>query len=88
MPDREKAIRGLIVCSGDGECCDRCPYQGEEYCTDAVMRDALELLREQEPVKPFHECTDGLYPRTLISNKYFVFCPYCGRKVKWDADGA
>lgn len=83
--DREKVIRGIEYCLQDVQDCRKCPYQGEEYCTDAVMMDALALLRGQEPVEPFHECSDGLYPRTLVSNKYFAFCPYCGRRIKWDA---
>lgn len=52
MPDREKVIRGLTVCTDNTpvEDCQKCPYQGKEYCTDAVMQDALALLRE-EPVE-------------------------------------
>lgn len=47
---REKVILGLTVCT-DGtpsEDCRKCPYQGKEYCTDAVMQDALTLLKEDE----------------------------------------
>lgn len=47
---REKVILGLTVCT-DGtpsEDCRKCPYQGKEYCTDAVMQDALSLLKEDE----------------------------------------
>ena len=51
MPDRERVLKGLEVCtehSSPVEDCRKCPYQGEEYCTDAVMLDALALLRERE----------------------------------------
>ena len=53
MPDREKVIKALEMCIEDIECSD-CPY--EEKCFAAndepyavpMMRDALELLKEQE----------------------------------------
>lgn len=45
-PNIEKVIRGLTVCTDDStfEDCRKCPYQGEDYCTDNVMTDALALL--------------------------------------------
>lgn len=55
MPDLEKVIKGLEMCIKDIECTG-CPYEGE--CFDAIddrqfgesmMRDALALLKEQEP---------------------------------------
>lgn len=53
-----------------------------------AMRDAAELLKEQEPAKVM----DGR-PRCRFEcgncGTEFVFvynyCPSCGRKVKWDA---
>lgn len=50
----------------------------------ATIDDVIAMLKEQEPVEPFHECTDGSHPYTLVSNKHFVFCPTCGRRIKWD----
>lgn len=58
MPDREKVLKGLEHCIAryiDG-LCDDCPYMGEldkSYmvpmkCKEIIMRDALELLKEQE----------------------------------------
>ena len=62
LPDREKVIRGLTVCTDHkpGDDCQKCPYQGEEYCTDAVMRDALDLLRENEKPDCEHAEHDGI----------------------------
>lgn len=57
---REKVIKGLEMCLAD-EYCNGCPY--EEDCFDpdsdnpwgsGVMRDALELLKEQEAKTPIH----------------------------------
>ena len=59
MPDREKVIRGLTICTNHIspiEDCEKCPYQYEDHCTDTLMMDALDILREQpEPVKPKRE---------------------------------
>jgi hypothetical protein len=51
MPDREKVIRGLEWCiklDGNG-CSLECPYlAGKSPCPNAMLRDALALLKEQE----------------------------------------
>lgn len=94
MPDLEKVIRGLTACADNTptEDCRKCPYQGEEYCTDAVMLDALALLRKQEPVKPI---TQDAWPNPVKvcgNCKGYItytagrprFCPNCGWEMKWD----
>lgn len=55
MPDREKVIRGLGAClaaevTEDENPCASCPYFFDEMCQSAIKKDALALLREQEPV--------------------------------------
>ena len=56
MPDREKVIRALEVCSritNDMRCPHGCPYMQHGsicYGTNGLMQDALALLREQEAV--------------------------------------
>jgi hypothetical protein len=51
MIDREKVIKGLECCAAD--CVDGCPYEKIEAegwnCTTLLCRDALELLKAQEP---------------------------------------
>jgi len=64
MPDREKVIKGLYLCEWtsagrydgyepDYESCFKCPYRGDDLepdvCCADLMRDALELLKAQEP---------------------------------------
>lgn len=60
MPDREKVIKGLEICSAgewdstSGRDHTNCPYYPAGYtgCTcKLLMRDALALLKEQEPSK-------------------------------------
>lgn len=64
---------------------------------EAAVRDAITLIREQEPVKPYAE-GDGSFAcdncgETVgweemncggISMVKYKFCPECGRAVKWD----
>lgn len=56
MPDREKIIKGLELCtniSQDG-CLMLCPYKDEKdetysgFCEQVLKQDALTLLKEQE----------------------------------------
>lgn len=91
MPNREKVLKALehhkktAVCNG-------CPYAEDSDTTQGycpVYDDAITLLSEQEPVKPiirggFYLAECG-YCNEIIS-LYCVYCPNCGRKVKWDAD--
>lgn len=52
MADREKTIRGLESCVYDMRLmqCVNCPYHTDKSrCLTTLMRDALALLREQEP---------------------------------------
>lgn len=55
MEDREKVIKGLEQCKMDGlaeEVCADCPYHIEQIgvirCIEALMDDALALLKEQQ----------------------------------------
>lgn len=92
MPDREKVIKGLEHCSEDG--CEGCPYEPDCMMADGfeLARDALELLKEQEPkqvvmttnsygTKFYHcpRCNHDIYayPRQM-------YCSQCGQAVKWE----
>jgi hypothetical protein len=57
MAEREKAIRGLELCAYDPDpgqepkenrSCPECPYY-RAGCSPQLIRDALALLKEQEP---------------------------------------
>ena len=49
IPDIEKVIKGLEICTTRPCYCTDCPYK-KECCLDSqdVMEDALSLLKEQE----------------------------------------
>jgi len=57
MIDREKVIKGLECCilsDEECECLDECPYHDDCWETDCELgyilkKDALKLLKEQEP---------------------------------------
>ena len=53
MVDREKVIKGLEAHCNDRVCkannSEYCPYFHENKCSPILSRDALELLKKQEP---------------------------------------
>lgn len=91
MTDREKVMNALWRCESYGYCEDkRCPYYGDTNCLESMRKDALELLKEQETVEPIDL---GLFADFItwgcpICERWldhdYKYCPYCGRKVKWD----
>jgi len=88
MVDREKVIKGLYA-HGYKDC-KSCPYwgsglHGSSECKE-LAREALSLLREQEPVKPIRLENWWKCPScsgNIVAN--MKYCPRCGRAVKWDA---
>lgn len=96
MPEREKVIKGLECCNNDE--CDNCSYYRScdendlGTCRATLHRDALVLLKAQEPVKPL----PGLWDRDIplfscggcggeIGAKGISkYCSRCGRAVKWE----
>lgn len=95
MPDREKTISSLTTLIEGRE-----TEEGWEPVMIPlyVVRDALALLREQEPVKPIfdeedvsgrcgvcgHELTHQSMVGEVLVDEWYQYCPNCGRKVKWD----
>ena len=84
MPDRDKVIK---------EFADYVKYFKPHCIGDVedheMLKDVLELLKEQEPVKPKYippksiyswECGVCAEPFDRIAN----YCPNCGKPVKWE----
>lgn len=101
MPDREKVIKGLecciiyVNCGANGGC----PYKTgvDEKCLETVMKDALAMLKAQEPVKPVVDidtwkcgnCGHALEHQQLLGDNVLLheqydYCPMCGKAVKWE----
>ena len=104
MPDREKVIRGLRQCLTKGldemQCTD-CPYgvNGGMGCARELCRDALELLKAQEPIraedyyKPIlnevHSYVSDMWRCGACESRIYYhqkYCGACGKAVKWDGD--
>ena len=92
MPDREKVIKGLEICSNPGSCRSECPYYEKEaaVCSNWLLKDALEMLKVQEPVKVVRRVEEMEW--TVCSNcgshiiSKWKWCPGCGRAVKWECE--
>ena len=94
MIDREKVINGLEHCRKTS--CESCPYNRSlnQICLIVEMlSDALELLKEQEAVKPVFDCEEPTlrigqfhcgYCRQSFGISHYRYCPFCGRAVKWE----
>lgn len=85
-----KVIKGLECCGGISSAYE-CPYQGSEGCNNCrgnIYLDALALLKEQEPVKPFFSsdrrwlCSNCMREVEKYGGDYY--CPGCGRKLLWE----
>lgn len=86
MADRESVIRGLesVILLGR-----------YDAAAKLVVRDALALLREQEPVEPKREdaghriimlCGACGVPIPTPGGWRYKYCPTCGRRIKWGCD--
>ena len=101
MPDRDKVIKELEHCSciiDEYDVCEGCPYKDADVnadvnadvdtnagCHIVLMKDAMELLKEQEPVKPIRLENWWKCPScsgNIVAN--MKYCPRCGRAVKWN----
>lgn len=93
MTDREKVMQWLKTCANG--CKDGCPYEYKNLvyrveCKADLMSDALDLLREQEAVKPKREVNEnGQILSCGNCGAWFAvqkqkFCHECGKAVKWD----
>lgn len=83
MTEREQIIMSLT------EIADQPTEDGMvDGVNQQTIKGALELLKEQEPVKPRYE--DFFGNRIALCgycNGYVVrskYCPRCGKAVKWD----
>lgn len=96
MVDREKVIKGLGLCIDEHKDCNNCCYHNVGiFCVDVLMRDALELLKEQEPIIIHKYEFDEIYNYIAVCPECEMewamwkpdrmrYCPGCGKAVKWD----
>lgn len=100
MPDRESVITHLMIMETWTE---YALEVGRNFFEESHIKnicewagEALELLKEQEPVAPsyagYNEWFCGNCGETVgwksipeFDEMQYKYCPYCGKKVKWDA---
>lgn len=91
MPDRDKVIKELEKLQTWFKHLQTVGYHGDmpEYRErEQTVSDALTLLLELEPVPPdtagapWWRC--GNCGGDIVTEQFW-FCPWCGKKVKWDA---
>ena len=102
--DREKVIKAFEFClmppsreELENDICSHedCPYYREYNggkCVSAVAKDALALLKAQEPMA-VHVTAEINYRKigncpncgkTIDSGDYPNYCGHCGQAVKWE----
>ena len=86
MPDRKKILYELEHQVADADWCDN---DWKDNVPIWMLRGALALLREQEPVKPVNGWDYGFYYTCGSCGKTLgivlpVYCPHCGKKVMRD----
>jgi len=98
MADFDKVFDAFRICITEPKCKD-CPW---EQCKQfnqkkveipvTLALDVINLLKEQEAVKPKSKSRHGEYPQIVhrcgncneVLYRYCKYCPTCGRAVKWE----
>lgn len=82
MADRDKVIKGLELCSREPKqtigCLLDCPYEDVDGCRKVLMRDALALLKAQEPVAPVRKSFLVSAPDEYGATPSMTVCGACG----------
>ena len=74
--EKANVIKALETCAKanhDLISCDKCPYNNAG-CEDAMLKDAISLLKASEPAKPKYSCAVIFTKRTNLS-------AYCNAKL-------
>lgn len=92
MADIKKVIKGLEYHLKElsvGKTCFKCPYCGDNPCEIHLIADALELLKEQEAVKPRVSTVEQRCGNCnkVIEMDGWKACPWCGKPILWEAVG-
>jgi len=98
MLDREKVIQAITNCTDEALVCSKgcdCPYWQDDrhiVCWDNLMKDALELLKKQEPITPrivqLKEIKEGepYWFSTMEDNKptsHYAICVHREEDAGW-----
>ena len=86
MTDREKVLKGLECLITNETPCEGCPYNGSGYCMKNIAKDARELMKEQEAVKPRVSTVEQRCGNCnkVIEMDGWKACPWCGKPILWE----
>lgn len=94
MEDKKQVMSWL-----EGLAQDDWPMFHSDSEVQEIAKNALELLKEHEPIEPIDDghgslicgnqgfgcgCVGRYDLTTKVVEKFCNFCPECGRKVKWE----
>lgn len=95
MAELEKVIKALEVCSKIDDSCKNCPYskyKDVEDCSNTLLKDTLELLKNHEPKAVdehgrmftirYGSCPNCLKP--IDSDVNPNACGFCGQRLDWE----
>lgn len=81
---RERVFNALGRCESYGYCEDeQCPYYENTGCLEQLRKDALSLLKAQEPVEPI-EIINDFYPIGDPLRTEGWRCGKCKQRIAWD----
>lgn len=91
--DYDRVVDGLERCfkyetaTSSGLICEECPYNKENglgTCSALLLKEALELIKEQEPKRMWLYNGELCCPQCgAICKSYYHYCNECGQAVKW-----
>lgn len=76
MNEREKVIQALEIHLKPNSRCVGCPYPNNGICGDQLYRDALTLLKAQEPKTAYWIHCNG--------KSHIFYCSNCAEKVSYN----
>lgn len=76
MNEREKVIQALEIHLKPNSRCVGCPYPNNGLCGDQLYRDALTLLKAQEPKTAYWIHCNG--------KSHIFYCSNCAEKVSYN----
>lgn len=91
MIDMEKIVKAIEICYTPGNNCTECPFFHKEECNNDLMRDTLELLKDDETQLIYRDEIINAYEKDqkpakpkqpLAADDPFWLCGNCGKEIE------
>ena len=90
MTDYDKVVKGIEYHLNGRPTCQGCVYLDVWPCLDAILKDVLALLKEQEVIPHQNYANLDMWwcecGWCLGMRETFNYCPNCGKAVKWECE--